>query len=378
MKEMLITNDDNTQTKCYAVYYSSQGRYYIIYTDKSVDEKGYVIIHLAKVLKVVNRNEDNVVIPTGAYVGMEVTDQLEWNTVKTDIQTVIANLQGDDSVTVQYLPLDDIKGIVIKSSKTFRLSEEIVKIIIKEDEVPAVEELKIEEPAVVAPVEPEVAAPVEEPVVETPVVAAPTVDVPSIPSVDDEMPMPAVAPNPFEFQPLPTVDINPEPVEPKPVNPYEVLQQQRDEEMIKNLASDNMQDISPVTVLSVDELEKTQEVVPNTNVQPAIETPTVVAPVVEPIVETPTVVTPVSETPVQVTPVDDVKVETVGGQSFVDSIVADVSDILDDKSVAAPKTNDDGEDYKQLYHDELEKTVELEKELKELHNKLNNIKNIVE
>ena len=112
MKEMLITLDDNSQLKCYAVYYSSQGRYYVIYTDKSIDDKGYVIIHLAKVLKVVNRNEENVVIPTGAYVGMEVTDQLEWNTVKNDIQTVIANLQGDDSATVQYLPLDEIKAPV--------------------------------------------------------------------------------------------------------------------------------------------------------------------------------------------------------------------------------------------------------------------------
>ena len=108
-------------------------------------------------------------------------------------------------------------------------------------------------------------------------------------------------------------------------------------------------------------------------VQNPIEEP-IVAPVEEP------VTAPVVETPaVSVEPSDDeVKVEAVGGQSFVDSIVADVSDILDDKTVVAPKTDDDGEDYKQLYHDELEKTIELEKELKELHSKLNNIKNIVE
>ena len=34
--------------------------------------------------------------------------------------------------------------------------------------------------------------------------------------------------------------------------------------------------------------------------------------------------------------------------------------------------------YEKLYKEELEKTIELEKELKELQGKLNNIKNIIE
>ena len=393
MNETMITNFDETTSKCYAVYYKSQGRYYVIYTERNKDEKGYVVLHLAKVLKVVNSSEDGEVVPTGKYVGMDVENATEWADVKNDIQNVVAYLQGNGPETVEFLPVDSIKGIFIKSSKTFRLTEEIVNLIVKEtEEVAPVEPafIPVDAPAEVEPevapveeevspfipVEPEIETPVE---VETPIEpeipAMP--EIPAIPSLNDDIPMPAMAPNPFEFQPLPTIDVNPEPIEEeKPINPYEELQKQRDEEMIKNLANDNMQDIAPVSVLSVDDLEKTREFVIPTETEETAPVEVEITPAdVEkeeikeevPAVEENKEETPVEveQTSVEVKPAED-------ANSFVDSIVADVSDILDKKE------EDDDADYKQLYQDSLEKTIELEKELKELHNKLNNIKNIVE
>lgn len=363
MKELLITNNDNTTSKTYAVYYTSKERYYVIYTEKKKDENGYVILNIAKVLKEVNSTPDGGVIPTGRFIGLEITEQNEWDNAKADIGMIVANLQDSESpVTVNYLPVENINGICIKSSKTFVLREDVFKAIVKEEDAeqivdtyePQVELPIVDEPVVPAPVIPEPVVPVaEEPIVPAPIASEPVASVTleetnesDFDSFNDELTAaPTIAPNPFDFQPLPTVDVEPVEVpEPTPVvNPYVELQKQRDEEMIRNLATDDMQDIVPSPVLTVDSLESNEEPEPVPSFEPQI----VNAPVEE---------------------------------SFVDSIVADVSNLVDN-NVEVPvdtQTSEDDSDYKQLYHDELEKTIELEKELKELHSKLNNIKNIVE
>ena len=248
-------------------------------------------------------------------------------------------------------------------------------------EVPVVAEPAIAEEVSVEPVvSPFEAQPEVAPAVETPFEVTP---------VNEPLVAPAIAPNPFEMQPdieIPTPVVQPEE---RPVNPYEVMQQQRAEEMVNALANDNMQDIVAAPVIPVSELEnKTEEPVGEEIVTPVAsevvpvevaaapaEIPTeqpsqvIVENNVEPEV-TPTIEAPASE----VAPVDN-KEEVISSESFVDSIVADVSDILDKKEETSPEEK---EDYERLYNDALEKTVELEKELAELHNKLNNIKNIIE
>ena len=363
MKELLITNNDNTTSKTYAVYYTSKERYYVIYTEKKKDENGYVILNIAKVLKEVNSTPDGGVVPTGRFIGLEITEQNEWDNAKADIGMIVANLQDADSpVTVNYLPVENINGICIKSSKSFVLREDVFKAIINDEEeteqiidtyepqveIPVVDEPVIPEPVVPIAEEP-VAPAIPEPIVPevAPAVLDETVEN-DFDSFDDELTVaPAIAPNPFDFQPLPTVDVEPVDVpEPTPVvNPYVELQKQRDEEMIRNLATDDMQDIIPTPVLTVDSLESNEEIAP------AISEESVTS------FEQQPVAAPVEE-------------------SFVDSIVADVSNLVD--SPIETNAPEDDSDYKQLYHDELEKTIELEKELKELHSKLNNIKNIVE
>ena len=199
-------------------------------------------------------------------------------------------------------------------------------------------------------------------------------------SSNEEFSLPTIAPNPFEMQPEIDIPQTETVEEEKPINPYEVMQQQRAEEMINALANDNMQDIVANPVISVSELENNSQetpVVESTSISEEVpvvsesivstEDESAATNIAEP--TTAPVETPTPEVQVKTTP------EVVSSESFVDSIVADVSDILDKKE---EPTVEEKEDYERLYNDALEKTVELEKELAELHNKLNNIKNIVE
>ena len=420
MNELMIFNEDNQEEKSYAIYYTINDRFYTIYTTKEKDENGYVILHIAKVLKEVNNTPEGIV-PTGKYIGLEISDQSEWDNAKVNIGEIVSNKQNNTPTSVSYLPVSEINGISIKSSKTFKLREDVVDSIIVESqpndadtgvqveipvadiptvtEEPAVDTVSVEEPMsldAIAPVdaapvdvndfpaEIPAIAPVEIPVAEEPASVEPVA--PEVPNVFNSEPTvdvsaPAIAPNPFEMQP--DIEI-PEPVveEEVKVNPYEVMQQQRAEEMINALATDDMQDIVAAPVIPVTELESKVEETPEVEDTPVVseETPAVEVPVVpEPVIseETPTVEeTTVEEEAVEEeTPAEEPKVDVVSSESFVDSIVADVSDILDKKEEPTPEEK---EDYERLYNDALEKTVELEKELAELHKKIDNIKNIVE
>lgn len=408
MNELMILNEENKEVKSYAIYYTINDRFYTIYTSKEKDENNYVILHIAKVLKEVNNTPEGIV-PTGKYIGLEISDQSEWDNAKVNIGEIVSNKQNNTPTSVSYLPVSEINGISIKSSKTFKLREDVVDSIIVNDtasvlpetpavsdeptvevndiapssmgeitpEVPAVSEPEIADvPAVAPAVNPFEMQPTVENVDETPAVE-PTVDISPVEQPTDTFSAPAIAPNPFEMQPeieIPTPVAQPEE---QTVNPYEVMQQQRAEEMVNALANDNMQDIVAAPVIPVSELEtKTEEdnapaaeeVVPVAVDPTPVEesSPVVVENNVEP------EVTPASEVPTE--PADN-KEEVISSESFVDSIVADVSDILDKKEETSPEEK---EDYERLYNDALEKTVELEKELAELHSKLNNIKNIIE
>lgn len=395
MNELMITNIDNMPVKSYAIYYTNNERFYVIYTEKQKDENGYVILHIAKVLKEVNSTPEGIV-PTGRFIGLEISDAEEWDAVKADIGSIVANKQAGTPTNVKYLPVQEIENVNIKSSKIFKLREDVVNSIIIETKT--VEEAPVEvqnpmpneniAPAVEAPVALEPAAPAEpvslEPVPTEPVQVESPISLNEFGGVADipvAQELPAIAPNPFEFQPINVEPIAEEPVveEEATVNPFAEIQKQREEEMVSALATDEMQDIVPTPFIPVDELE---------SATPVEETPVVP---VEPIVpsfafdnfEQPIEINdqPQQEVAVEVNePVQITTPEVETSESFVDSIVADVSDIVDNNP--EPKTNSISHEidsrYEKLYKEELEKTIELEKELKELQGKLNNIKNIIE
>lgn len=381
MNELLIVSDDNSSSKNYGIYYTINNRFYLIYTNKDKDEKNYVIMHIAKVLKEVNNTPEGIV-PTGKYIGIDITDASEWETAIVNINEVISNKQKNTPTSVTFLPITEINGIGVKSSRTFKLREDVVEEIISkgnnEEVKPMVDDAEmvsiptgvVEQPVVPEPIiEPLVEQPVNsesitEPLVEQSVISEPVTEslidqsdiqpaVPNVetsvePAVNDEVP--TLAPNPFETASEPTIaetETKSDNLEQTAVNPYDTIKQQREEEMVNTLATDDMKDIVSSPVIPIDKLEEKENINNVSSTQQAtLETNN----------------------------------DANNGDSFVDSIVADVSNIVDNP-VSSNTTSEEiknDKDYEQLYNDALEKTVELEKELTELHNKINNIKNIVE
>ena len=91
MNELMILNEENREVKSYAIYYTINDRFYIIYTSKEKDENNYVILHIAKVLKEVNNTPEGIV-PTGKYIGLEISDQSEWDIAKTNIGEIVSGV----------------------------------------------------------------------------------------------------------------------------------------------------------------------------------------------------------------------------------------------------------------------------------------------
>ena len=116
MNELMIFDEENKEVKSYAIYYTINERFYAIYTTKEKDENNYVILHIAKVLKEVNNTPEGIV-PTGKYIGLEISDQSEWDNAKANIGEIVANKQNNTPTSVTYLPVSEINGISIKSSK---------------------------------------------------------------------------------------------------------------------------------------------------------------------------------------------------------------------------------------------------------------------
>lgn len=351
MNELFILNEDNSSSKSYGIYYTINNRFYLIYTNKDKDEKNYVIMHIAKVLKEVNNTPEGIT-PTGKYIGIDITDASEWEAAIININDVISNKQNNTPTNVNFLPVSEINGINIKNSRTFKLREDVVESIIsKKEEVEMNNMASLEKPVDLSSTDLAVETSAEQPVVSP---AAPIAESIIPPVVNNEtltdsavqdnpIPIPPIAPNPFEMVTPSAIETNNE--EQPVVSPYDAIKQQREDEMVTSLATDDMKDIVSSPVIPIDKLEE------NANIVPSIEPD-----------------------------VENTNNNASSSESFVDSIVADVSNTIDDSNPSVVTNNDakDDKNYEQLYNDALEKTIELEKELTELHNKINNIKNIVE
>lgn len=125
MNGLLIENINGEKINTWGMYYSSNGKFYTIFTLKEKDELGYILLNISKVLKEVTNGPDGVTV-TDNYVGVEITDPTEWEMVKTDIGNVVSDKQNNTKSNIEYLSTKEIEGIKIKSSKVFKLREDVI------------------------------------------------------------------------------------------------------------------------------------------------------------------------------------------------------------------------------------------------------------
>lgn len=122
MESIKIIDKTGLEKNVFSIFYSYDGMYYLIYTDKTIDEKDYVILHIVKVGKdLVN----NIV----EFIGVEITDETEWKNVQKTISLIVEDKKNKTTnKEIQYFSSNMLNAPVrIRSDKIFRLKREIIE-----------------------------------------------------------------------------------------------------------------------------------------------------------------------------------------------------------------------------------------------------------
>lgn len=119
---------ENGETKeVYSIFYLYNSKYYLIYTEKVLDENGYVILHLVQVGKEIKNTPDGP-LDTGYMLGTEIQNSAEWKSVQQSITQIVEHKKGNaQSVSIQYLPINMLTSLKIISKNNFRLMKNIIE-----------------------------------------------------------------------------------------------------------------------------------------------------------------------------------------------------------------------------------------------------------
>lgn len=123
MENVEVTIEDVVKS-VRGIYYISNNNYYFLYTEGNRDENGYIVLNVVKVLQeVVNTPTGQA--PTGNLVGLTIAEDQEWKDVQKDISNIIDDKQNKKQEAVRYLDLNLLQKLIVKSTRIFRLKEEM-------------------------------------------------------------------------------------------------------------------------------------------------------------------------------------------------------------------------------------------------------------
>ena len=99
---------DGVEKEVFGIFYIYNSKYYFIYTDKEIDENGYVILYMLQVGKE-TQNTPNGPVDTGFMVGVEITDLEEQKQVQNSISIIVDDKKnGTLNPQIKYLPMSMI------------------------------------------------------------------------------------------------------------------------------------------------------------------------------------------------------------------------------------------------------------------------------
>ena len=117
---------DGIQKEVYGLFYVFDSKYYFIYTEKEVDENGYVILYMSQVGKE-TKNTPTGPVDTGYMIGVEVTNPEEQQKVQESISYIVEDKKNNTvNPQIQYLPMSMLTNLKIVSKKRFRLLKSII------------------------------------------------------------------------------------------------------------------------------------------------------------------------------------------------------------------------------------------------------------
>ncbi len=125
MNKSKILLDGNIEKEVDGIFYIYNSKYYFIYTEKEIDENGYVILHLVQIGKEI-QNTPTGPVDTGFMIGVEVQSE-EWKSVQTSITKIVNDKKNNtQDPEIQYLPATMLNTVKIMSKNTFRLLKNIL------------------------------------------------------------------------------------------------------------------------------------------------------------------------------------------------------------------------------------------------------------
>lgn len=117
---------DGIEKEVFGLFYIYNSKYYFIYTERELDENGYVILYMTQVGKE-TANTQTGVVETGYMIGVEVTDSEEQKNVQMSVSYIVEDKKnGTTNPAIQYLPINMLTNLKILSKKRFRLLKTIM------------------------------------------------------------------------------------------------------------------------------------------------------------------------------------------------------------------------------------------------------------
>lgn len=127
MDKVKIILENGIQKEVDGIFYLYNQKYYFIYTEKELDENGYVVLHLVQVGKEI-KNSPVGPVETGYMIGVEIADENEWSFVKESVSKIVEDKKnGTQSNDIQYLPITMLNNLKIISRKHFKLLNNVIE-----------------------------------------------------------------------------------------------------------------------------------------------------------------------------------------------------------------------------------------------------------
>ena len=127
MENIKIISDKGIEIEVNGLFYVFDSKYYFIYTTGEMDENQYVKLYVVKVGKEI-QNTPTGPIDTGYMIGMEISDNEEWNKVQQSITKIVESKKNNIQISdVQYLPINMLVNLKIVSKNKFKLMRHIIE-----------------------------------------------------------------------------------------------------------------------------------------------------------------------------------------------------------------------------------------------------------
>lgn len=117
---------DGIQKEVYGIFYIYNSKYYFVYTEKEVDENGYVVLYMTQVGKE-TASTPNGPVDTGYMIGVEISDPNEQKVAQESISYIVEDKKNNtQNSKIQYLPMSMLVNFKVLSKKRFRLLKSII------------------------------------------------------------------------------------------------------------------------------------------------------------------------------------------------------------------------------------------------------------